>query len=103
MTELPLRLAEHWPELILGLIFLYALITLLLTTVLLTAGITQARTRLAEAVTRDQLPAVFAQSGLESLGHRIIGPAPARGPVQDTVLIQSPFSFGRARREIAHL
>jgi len=54
----------------------------------------QARSRLPEAVTRDQLLAVFAQTGLERLGRRIVGEAP--GPVQG-------FSLGRARREIAHL
>jgi hypothetical protein len=103
MTELPSLIADHWPELIPGLVFLYGFITLLLTTVLLTAGIMQARSRLAEAGTRDQLLAVFDQTGLSRLGPRIVGPVEPEGPMRDAVLTRSPFSFRRARREFAHL
>jgi hypothetical protein len=89
MPELPLILTEHLPELIPGLIFLYALITLLLTTLLLMARIMQARARLTGVTTRDQLVMVVAQTGLKRLGPRIVDPAPSER--------------NAARREIGHL
>src|ERR1700682_2871064 len=89
MPELPLILTEHLPELIPGLIFLYALITLLLTTLLLMARIMQARARLTGVTTRNQLLTVVAQTGLQRLGPRIVDPAPSER--------------NAARREIGHL
>jgi len=89
MPELPLILAEHLPELIPSLIFLYALITLLLTTLLLMARIMQARARLTGVTTRDQLLTVVAQTGLQRLGPRIVDPAPSER--------------NAAQREIGHL
>jgi hypothetical protein len=93
MLELPSLIAEHWPELILGLILLYALIALLLTTLLLIARMMQVRTRSTEVVTRDQLLSVFAQSGPESLGPRIIGSAASEGPMRKVIRIGRSFSF----------
>ena len=92
MPALPLILTVHLPELIPGLIFLYALITLLLTTLLLRARIMRARARLTGVTTRDQLLTVVAQTGLKRLGVRIVDPAPSEGPMRDA-----------ARREIGHL
>jgi outer membrane murein-binding lipoprotein Lpp len=89
MPELPLILTEHLPELIPSLIFLYALITLLLTSLLLMARIMQARARLTGLTTRDQLLTVVAQTGLQRLGPRIVDPAPSER--------------NAARREIGHL
>ncbi len=89
MPELPLILTEHLPELIPSLIFLYALITLLLTSLLLMARIMQARARLTGLTTRDQLLTVVAQTGLQHLGPRIVDPAPSER--------------NAARREIGHL
>ena len=89
MPELALILTEHLPELIPGLIFLCALITLLLTTLLLMARIMRARARLTGVTTRDQLVMVVAQTGLKRLGPRIADPAPSER--------------NAARREIGHL
>src|SRR5258708_738121 len=101
MPELPWITAEHLPELIPGLIFLYTLAALLFTTLLLITGLKRARFRLTEVVTHDQLLAVFAQTGLKRLGPQIADPAPSDAPMRDTVGIQSRFRFRRARREIA--
>jgi hypothetical protein len=101
MPELPWLNGEHFRELIPGLIFLYALAALLFTTLLLIAGLLRARARLTEIITRDQLLAVFAQTGIERLGRRIVDPAPSEPPMGDAGRIQSPFRFRRARREIA--
>jgi hypothetical protein len=101
MPELPWMTAERLPELIPGLIFLYTLAVLLFTTLLLIGGLMRARFRLAEVVTRDQLLAVFAQTGFKRLGPRIVDPAPSDALMRDTVGIQSRFRFRRARREIA--
>jgi outer membrane murein-binding lipoprotein Lpp len=89
MPELPLILAEHLPELILGLIFLYALIALLLTALLVMARIMRTRARLTGVTTRDQLLSVVAQTGLKRLGLQIVDPAPSER--------------NAARREIGHL
>lgn len=47
MAELASSLATHWPELLLGLIILYALIALLLTVLVFIGGRLQARTKTA--------------------------------------------------------
>ena len=65
MPELLATIVEHLPELIAGLVFLYALITLLLSTFHLITRMRQARARLTEVATRDQLLAIFAQTGLK--------------------------------------
>src|SRR5436190_1249324 len=103
MPELLATIVEHLPELIAGLVFLYALITLLLSTFHLITGMRQARARLTEVATRDQLLAIFAQTGLKRLGPRIVDPAPSEGSMRDPALIRSRFGFEPARREMGRL
>ena len=67
MTELPAMIAAHWTALIVPLLFVYALIALLITTVLLIKALVQVRHRLAEVTSRDQLLAIFAQTGAKTL------------------------------------
>src|SRR6184192_1778260 len=103
MTELPVIIAAHWTGLIVGLLFVYAFIALLITTALIIKSIVQARYRLAEVTTRDQLLAIFAQTGLKGFDSEIVEPAPSEVRVRDRVLFRSPFRFWRARREIRRL
>jgi hypothetical protein len=104
LPELPSIVARHSLELAPGVVFLYAFIALILTTIVSATSITRARARLAEVVTRDQLLAVFAETGLERLASRILDLAPSEWPAfREMIVLQSQFSFGRARREFAHL
>jgi hypothetical protein len=96
MPDLPSINEELLPVLIPGLIFLYSLTTLLITTALLIVSMLQARSRLTELVTRDQLLGVFAQTGLKRLGPRIVDPAASEG----ATAIWSPYRLRRARRQI---
>jgi len=103
MTELPAMIAAHWTALIVPLLFVYALIALLITTVLLIKALVQVRHRLAEVTSRDQLLAIFAQTGLKRFGAEIVEPSPSEVRVRQTVLFRRPFRFWRARREIGRL
>jgi outer membrane murein-binding lipoprotein Lpp len=90
---------ELLPVFVAGLIFLYSSITLLMTTTLLILSMLQARFRLTQVATEDQLLAVFAQTGLKRLGHRIVDPAAS----ERATVSWSPHRFGRPRRQILHL
>jgi hypothetical protein len=104
LPELPSIAARHLSELAAGAVLLYALIVLLLTTVLFVTTMARARARLAGVITRDQLLAAFTETGLERLASRILDLAPSEWPAfQNRIVLQSQFSFGRARREFAHL
>src|SRR5438105_13671409 len=103
MTELPAMIAAHWTALIVPLLFVYALIALLITTVLLIKALVQVRDRLAEVPSSDQLLAIFAQTGLKRFGAEIVEPSPSEVRVRQTVLFRRPFRFWRARREIRRL
>src|SRR5205823_870571 len=103
MLELPSIFPEYFFEAIIAVVFLYSLITLLVTTSLLITRILQARFRLREVVRHDQLLAVFAQTGLKHLGPRIVHPELSEVPTGTTVRIRGPFRFRRARREVGHL
>ena len=98
MPELPSITEELLPLLIVGLIFVYSFVALLLTTAILIASMLQARFRLTGVVTLDQLLAVFAQTGLKRLGPRIVDPAGS----ESATGIWSPYCFGVARRQILH-
>lgn len=103
MTELPDMIASHWTALLVGLLSMYALIALLITTVLLIKNTVQVRYRLAEVTTHDQLLAIFAQTGLKRFGPEIVEPASSEVRVRGTVIFRRPFRFWRARREIGRL
>src|ERR1051326_3670247 len=107
MPELPSITSivmRHVPEIVLGVLFVYALIALLLTTLFMTARILKARSNLTDASTRDELLAVFAQSGLQRWASRVFDLAPSDVPgTRRKIVLQSQFSFGRARLEFAQL
>ena len=104
MPELTSLWLQYWPKSIPGVIFLYAFIVLLLTTIRLIIGIVRAKLRLSRVQTHDELLAAFAQSRLERLVPRILDVARPEWPISgNRIVIQSAFSPGRARREIAHL
>jgi hypothetical protein len=89
---------------VLGVLFVYALIALLLTTLFMTARVVKARSNLTDASTRDELLAVFAQSGLQRWASRVFDLAPLEIPgTRRKIVLQSQFSFGRARQELARL
>ena len=98
MPELTSISEEFLPVLIVGLIFGYSLLALLLTTALLIISMLQARFRLTEVVTHDQLLAALAQTGLKRLGSRILDPAAP----ESATGISIRYSFRRARRQILH-
>jgi len=98
MPELTSIAEEFLPVLIVGLIFAYSLLALLLTTALLIISMLQARFGLTEMVTHDRLLAVLAQTGLKRLGSRIIDPAASESATR----IWTPYRFARARRQILH-
>src|SRR5690349_1014621 len=98
MPELTSITDEFLPLLIVGLIFGYSLLALLLTTALLIISMLQARFRLTEVVTHDQLLAALAQTGLKRLGSRILDPAAP----ESATGISIRYSFRRARRQILH-
>jgi hypothetical protein len=89
---------------VLGVLFIYALIALLLTTLSIIARILKARSNLTDASTTDELLAVFAQSGLQRWASRVfdLGPFEESG-TRRKIVLQSQFSFERARQEIARL
>jgi hypothetical protein len=107
MPELPLIpsiVMRNLPEFVLGVLFIYALIALLLTTLSIIARMMKARSNLTDASTRDELLAVFAQSGLQRWASRVFDLAPSDVPgTRRKIVLQSQFSFGRARQEFAQL
>jgi len=99
MPEPTSIIEEFLPVLIVGLIFVYSLLALLLATALFIISMLQARIRLTEVVTHEQLLAALAQTGLKRLVSRIIDPAAS----ERATGIWTPYRFGRARRQILHL
>ena len=102
MPEVSAFLIRYWPELIPLVIFLYGLVAVLTTTTLLGASIVRITSRLRNVRTREQLLGAFAQSRLEPLLARILDLAPS-DVSGESIVIQSPFRAGRARRQIAQV
>src|ERR1041385_8456241 len=104
LPSIPSIVMRNLPEFVLGVLFIYALIALLLTTLFMTARILKARSNLTDASTRDELLADFAQSGLQRWASRVFDLAPSDVPgTHRKIVLQSQFSFGRARLEFAQL
>src|ERR1051326_197737 len=80
LPSIPSIVMRNLPEFVLGVLFIYALIALLLTTLLMTVRILKARSNLTDASTRDELLAVFAQSGLQHWVSRVFDLAPSQVP-----------------------
>jgi hypothetical protein len=89
---------------VLGVLFIYALIALLLTTLFMIARIVKARSNLPDVSTRDDLLSAFAQSGLQRWASRVFDLAPLDEPgTRRKIVLQGRFSFGHARQEFARL
>src|ERR1041384_132812 len=104
LPSIPSIVMRNLPEFVLGVLFIYALIALLLTSLFMIARIVKARSNLPDVSTREELLAVFAQSGLQRWAARVFDLAPLeeRG-TRRKIVLQSQFSFGRARQEFAQL
>ena len=96
--------AQDWQDLLPVMLFLYALIVLLAATTFYVIAIRRVWRRLPGVHTREQLVAAFEQSRLMRLGSRIFDLAPVQWPSpRGSIVLQSPFSPERARREVAYL
>src|SRR5438874_5256892 len=89
---------------LLGIVF-FALLVLLITTSLFVIGLRKIRWRLTEPPrTREQWVAIFAGTGLERLGHRILDLVSSDASHDpEALLLQRPLDPSKARREIAIL
>jgi hypothetical protein len=104
LPSIPSIVMRSLPEFVLCVLFIYALIALLLTTLFMIARIVKARSNLPDVSTREELLAVFARSGLQRWAARVFDLAPLEVPgTRRKIVLQSPFSFGRARQEFAQL
>jgi hypothetical protein len=104
MPELPSVVMRHLPEFVIGVVFVYALIALFLTTLLMIVRIIRVRSRLPDVSSRDELLAVFAQTGLQRWASRIFDLPPSEAPtLRRKIVLLSQFNFGRARQELAQL
>jgi hypothetical protein len=101
MPELPSIVMQRLPEFVIGMVFVYAVVALLLTTLLMVARMIRVRSRLIDVSSQDELLAVFAQTGLQRCASRIFDLPRFEAPtVRGKIVLQSQFDFGRARQEL---